>query len=479
MLNNLRAVLMLQVALPLLVVLGVMIYGGLRTLETTSEHRLQQDIKLIARVIGAPVNDALNRGDTQQAEAYVQTVSRIGRVYGAYLFDAKGHMLTSEGKVKPDLQQTHRVTRIVSEGERQGGYEQIRGRHVYSYFLPLFNPAGTPNGLLQITRRRSDFAQQFSKLRHRAWALFGVISLLMLGGISITHRRAIGRHVSGLLGSMERVERGDFHHRSTGRGPKELKDLAGGLNRMLDAMHAARLRSVQQRRDRLRMAKRLREAERMAALGELSAGVAHELGAPLSVVDGRALRIARRSNDSLVADELDTIRAQVRRMSDIVSQLLAFGRSGTGQLTRMRVRTLIEDTVAEDASGSPLIGNIDDCELYGDAFRLRQALGNLMRNAWQSRQGARVEVNAWHDDAEVCIAIDDDGPGVPWEMRENIMAPFFTTKPAGAGSGLGLAIVSSVAREQDGRVEVGESPGGGARFILRLPLANPLPGTRS
>lgn len=472
MLNNLRAVLMLQVALPLLIVLGVMVYVGLWTLETTSRHRLQQDIGLIARVIGAPVSDALNRGDTRQAEAYVRTISKIGRVYSAYLFDAKGHMLTAEGSIEPARRHGPQVRRIVQTGGRQGRYEQIRGRHVYSYFLPLFNRAGTPNGLLQITRRRSDFAAQFAKLRHRAWALFAAISLLVLGGISITHRWAIGRYVSELLQSMKRVERGEVRHRSSGRGPRELRDLASGLNRMLDAMHLARMRSVRQRRARTRMAKRLREAERMAALGELSAGVAHELGAPLSVVDGRALRISRRIADPEISEEIATIRAQVSRMSDIVSQLLAFGRSRPGKLSRIGAKALIEETLAEAGTGPVVLGSIDDCEFYGDALRLRQALGNLLRNAWQSRAGASITVTASCDRTELCIHVDDDGPGVPRDIRERILAPFFTTKPAGEGSGLGLAIVSSVIREHDGRLDVDDSPAGGARFTLRLPVAH-------
>lgn len=469
---GLRAALLLQVALPLLAVFALLLHSGMTLFERVAERRLQQEIQLVARAIQLPVGAAMERGDLTQVRASLDAVFEIGQVYGAYLFDADGQPLSVRGVVEPAPITGRRLADLVASGQHSGRYERIDGRSVYSYFVPLFDIAGNPSGLLQITRRRSDFYAEFHVMEIWAWSLFGGVAVLVVIGLLLTHERAIGRHVTALLGTMQAVEQGGRGRRAPVQGPAELADLASALNRMLDAIHRAGQRLRRQHHERRRLTQRLRETETMAALGELAAGVAHELGAPLSVVDGRARRLQQSLADHGEKQrELSDIRAQVQRMSATVRQLLAFGHERPGRRARLSVSDWVQRAVAGESADSRVrVDPGPELVLYGDPLRLEQALANLLRNALQAAPDQQVEIQWQCIGSELMLTVDDAGPGIAPELRERLFAPFFTTRASGQGSGLGLAIVASVMREHGGQVHVDESPLGGARFRVTLPL---------
>src|SRR5690625_6441098 len=155
------------------------------------------------------------------------------------------------------------------------------------------------------------------------------------------------------------------------------------------------------------------------------------------------------------------------------NQLQVLGRERTGRHARLAV----VDWVQRAISGEPgAVARVrvepgPAVTLKGDPLRLEQALANLIRNALQAAPEQGVDLGWQRDAGALALWVDDAGPGVAPEWRSRVFAPFFTTRASGRGSGLGLAIVASVMREHGGRVEVGESPRGGARFRLLRPLA--------
>lgn len=462
---------MLQVALPVLLLLGVVLAVGLSVIGEFVEQRMQRDLRLVTRTIHLPVSQAVQRQDLAQLQNSMASVFAQAEVYGAYLFDAEGKRLSSFGVVNPTRRQATEALQKIGEGEF-AKYERIRGRRVYSFFMPIFNEVGQPNGLLQVTRRRSDIDDELASLHLATWGGFVLVSFLILGILILTHQRAVGKPLSRLLASMKKVSTGDHQHRTVPQGPHELKQLAVGLNGMLDAIEAAEKSEDAQRRAREKMAQRLRHSETMAALGQLSAGVAHELGAPLTVVDGRANRLLRRCKDPDEGRELTDIRQQVLRMTSIIEQLLSFGRSSRSQKRRLEVSALVEKARALLAEEGETVTVSAGAEvaLFGDPLSLEQALVNLLRNGCQACPQGEVRISWKSDQQQLFILVDDAGPGVDKNRQKDIFEPFVSSKKPGEGSGLGLAIVRRIVREHDGEVTLEDSPLGGARFCLRFPL---------
>lgn len=472
--SSLRLVLILQAAVPVLVILGVILAIGLSLVGSFIEDRLQRDLQLVAKTIHLPVSQALEREDLSQLQNSMASVFGITEVYGAYLFDENGRRLSSFGVVNPTREQASDALEQVVKGEFSQ-YERIRGRDVYSFFMPIFDATGQPNGLLQVTRRRSDIEQELTQLRYAAWGGFALVSILILGTLTLAHQRAIGGPLGRLLGSIRQVGTGDRQHRASLQGPTEVRQLASGLNGMLDAIEEAEQRESQQRQAREKMAARLRQTETLAALGQLSAGVAHELGAPLSVVDGRASRLLRRASDERDIKELNDIRHQSTRMTSIVEQLLCFGRSSRAQMRPLDVDALVKRAIAllDDKASRITIQRGDAVAISGDSLSLEQALLNLLRNACQACEDGLIQIG-WRQSGRhfVQLWVEDAGEGIPAERRKDIFEPFVTTKAPGKGSGLGLAIVQRVMREHQGDIRLVEGELGGARFEMTLPLAD-------
>lgn len=468
-LGSLRSVLVLQVVAPVLAVLALILAALLAVVGQFVESRMQRDLQLVARAVHYPVTQALARRDIGHLQTSLASLFGMSEVYGAYLFDAEGNRILSFGAGLPTRAQAGDAIRRSLEGQFEQ-YEVIRGQSVYSFFLPLFDAAGKPDGLLQVTRLRSDIDGELDTMRHRAWGGFTLVALILFGMLAFTHRRAVGRPLENLVASVQRVAAGERGHRAAGAGPLELRQLAQRFNAMLDAIDAAEARERAAREERSRVEAQLRRSETLAALGQLSAGVAHELGAPLSVVDGRARRLQRHVRGEEEARELAEIREQAARMTSIVQQLLAYARGARGGHDRVAVPALVARVhalAAAEGVSATLCEGPAAC-VRGDALGLELALVNLLRNARQACPDGAVELGWYVGDGRVTLRVDDAGPGVPEAERERVFEPFHTTRLPGEGSGLGLAIVRRIAREHGGEARVSASPLGGARFELVL-----------
>lgn len=238
---------------------------------------------------------------------------------------------------------------------------------------------------------------------------------------------------------------------------------------------------------------RERLRDRLAALGEMAAAIAHEVKNPLAGIEVMAGILKRQLADSPDAQNiLADIIKEAKMANVIVQEVLAFVRPIRLQVEDIAVADVIRDAIVM-AEGHSLKGNVklgvDLPEalrpIQGDPHQLRQIFTNLLTNAFEAMDGSgSVEITATAVDADdeaasaadqatgptILITISDDGPGIPAEVIDRIFSPFFTTKPQ--GSGLGLAIVRKIVDAHDGRIDVGGRPGGGTVFRVRLPVRN-------
>jgi len=225
-----------------------------------------------------------------------------------------------------------------------------------------------------------------------------------------------------------------------------------------------------------RAQQQLVQGERLAALGELSAVVAHEVRNPLGVIFnslGSLRRLVRPVGDAKLL--LDIVQEEAERLNRIVGDLLDFARPSTPDVRPEELGRLAEDAVA--AAVLPLAGRIEVVReldpalppVAVDARLVRQAVLNVAVNAVQAMsRGGRLTVRSRRDGDAAVLEIVDTGEGIPEEVRERIFEPFFTTKAS--GTGLGLAVVRRIVEGHGGEIQVRSAPGEGTTFALRFPL---------
>lgn len=212
-----------------------------------------------------------------------------------------------------------------------------------------------------------------------------------------------------------------------------------------------------------------RTRQNMAALGEMSAGIAHEFKNSLATISGYAQMLAR-SDDESARDFGQRIRHETDNLTRVVSDFLAFAR-GPQKIAKVPVELapLLEDCARETDIDLHILDG-GDVVLSGDRTALRQALANLFRNSAEAKgETVRIEVSTTAADKVAEIRIKDNGPGIPPDVLEKIFIPFYTTKSS--GTGLGLALVHRIVTDHGGKVTV-VSGQEGTTFILSLPVAN-------
>ena len=289
------------------------------------------------------------------------------------------------------------------------------------------------------------------------WSVFFlVLAPLLAGGVAVYLGRKVARPVALLHAGAERLAAGDLDTRILVGGDDEFGDLARQFNAMV-----ASLKEQQHR---------LLQSERLAGVGQLAAGVAHEINNPLGVILGYTRLLHKKAVGSL-ADDLAIVEEEVLRCQEIVAGLLDFSRPVEVGTQPVDLRALCDDVVARLLDASPTPGVAVTVAGQGDttgtASKLRQVLLNLIKNAIEAAAPAgRVDIEI--DEAHECsrVTVRDSGPGLDAEARERLFQPFFTNKPR--GTGLGLAVSQAIARAHGGEI-VAEPHGGGACFTLRLP----------
>lgn len=477
---TLRGRLILGVVVPLLGFLAIL--GGFLVNRAGSilESQLKEEVELIARTLERPVSYSLERQREGSLQDALEAAFHFDRVYGAYLYNSEGQPIARAGG------RTVRGndSRDISDFARPRGTRDFRGAEeeaqLFSYMVPLTSHQGESLGLLQVTRDSREMEARIGELRSRFFTGYAVFAVALVSLLLTSNRFSTERPLRRLNATMNRIREGKEGERAEVQGAREIGELASSLNRMLDSLEKQHEEIRTHTQTRRHLLQRLEHSEKMAVLGEMAGSIGHEIGTPLATMDGHAQRALRVAKDHQTVETLHAIRREVQAVSEFVHQLLSFGRGPRSDHRHGRVHPLFHAGIeqAETVAGASvqrreLESAARAVPVRGDPVRLELAWKNVVLNALQSRARARVHCHGTLQGQRLVLTTDDDGPGVPEEQREVLFEPFHTTRPGGEGSGLGLALVDRIMNEHGGAVLIEDSPLGGARFQLILPLDRP------
>jgi signal transduction histidine kinase len=232
-----------------------------------------------------------------------------------------------------------------------------------------------------------------------------------------------------------------------------------------------------------RMEEQLVMTDRLASIGELSSGIAHELNNPLTSVIGFSQLLMEGDVPENIREDLGTVYSEAQRAAAIVKNLLTFARKHAPVKQLSQVNTVIEDVLRLRAYEQK-VNNIeienhlapDLPEIMIDHFQMQQVFLNIMVNGefamLEAHHQGKLIITTEKLDGVIKITFTDDGPGISEENLKHIFDPFFTTKEVGKGTGLGLSICHGIVTEHGGKIYASSIKGQGATFVIELPLIN-------
>lgn len=357
--------------------------------------------------------------------------------------------------------------------------------------LPLRDPRRKPIAVVALRRdTRHIDAEVRATARRTAPLLVGVIAFLALL-VHYALRTSAIQPLRRLLDGIEAVGKGDLSRVLLAERDDEIGTLAGRFNAMTASLREAREETRKGTEARLALETRLRQAEKLATIGQMAAEIAHEVGTPLNVISGRARAMARKS---AAPDEVEKnagiVAAQVDRIARIIKQVLDFSRKSGPTRTKVDLGAVVSealDFLRETLERQHIRREVTLVPglpaVPGDPDQIQQVCLNLVMNAVHAMpSGGTLSVSTARvtrrkegldltAPAEYAmLQVGDTGAGVPPTDREKIFEPFFTTKDAGHGTGLGLSVSHGIVKDHDGWIEVDGRPEGGALFRVYLPI---------
>jgi two-component system NtrC family sensor kinase len=361
--------------------------------------------------------------------------------------------------------------------------------HLYTYVPVKIKNHGY--GALEISESLAKLKNYIHKMILRSIILGILMALLGFVMLWILGVKFVGRPLNRLVEITRQIGKGDFSERVAVHGRDELSSLANAMNQMCVQLEASREAVRKETEARIAALEQLRHTERLATLGRLSSGIAHELGTPLNVVSGRAKLIIK---ENLKKEEITEcsriIKEQAERMTKLIRQLLDFARRRAPHKAPVNLKILsgqVIDILKPAAEKQKIIFELlkhDDIPLISiDPFQIQQVLINLVMNAIQAMPDGghlKIELHKKYschptlsngqEQNYVAISIKDEGKGIPKENINHLFEPFFTTKNVGEGTGLGLSIAYGIVQEHGGWIDVKSRIGGGSCFTIYLPL---------
>ena len=385
--------------------------------------------------------------------------------------------------------------RVLQRGETWEGRAFVATDWYVANYEPLRDHAGRTIGMFYVGMKEGPY------LAVRTNMMITFIFVVIAGAlIVIALTYAVTRNMihplEEMVAASKRIAAGDFEQGVEVRSRDEIGHLASSFNKMLAAVKTMKqeleesARTLEERvqartKELMAIQMQMAQSEKLASLGRMSSGVAHEINNPLGgILTFSMLALEDTRPDDPVRKNLEIIVKQTLRCRDIVKGLLEFSRKPEAVSATADVHSVIQSTLSL-LEQQAIFHNIRTMRNFApglpparvDPGQLQQVMMNLVLNALDAMEGCgmlTISTESQHGGKEVVIGVKDTGKGIPPEIQPLVFEPFFTTKEVGQGTGLGLAIVHGIVARAGGSIRL-ESSDTGTRFTIRLPAGDTRP----
>jgi signal transduction histidine kinase len=411
-------------------------------------------------------------GKTELRKVLVLEAARIAQEAGEQVSFAVGR--TVDKDLLRGVRDARTDARIVAAGGELLVSPQNRAWAQLSQDPPievaLRGVDGAPVATIEIAVSDGDMARVLRNVTATsvALAVFALIGVVLIG-LLVARRTA--RDLDQLVAGSLAAARGDLDHRVPVRSRDEIGAVAAAFNFMMEDLRSSKERLV--------------IAERIAAWQEIARRLAHEIKNPLTPIQ-MAMDTLRKSwkkqhpsFGEILEESTATVMEEADRLKHIVTEFSGFARMPKPEFARLDLNELVRSALALYQGAAPVEVRLAERlpQIDADKNQLNQVVLNLVENARDAisqRSQGRITVSTRLGEASdrVLLIVEDNGPGIPLDLKDKVFAPYFTTKHSKGGTGLGLAIVHRIVSDHGGRIVVTDAPGGGARFAIELPLRN-------
>ncbi|HEY1235596.1 MAG TPA: ATP-binding protein [Candidatus Binatia bacterium] len=435
--------------------------------------------------------------DIVATQRFIDSIGRSGNIHGVVVYDITARPIATSASLtgtagdpaldpQPVLDIDPKP--VLASGKAIDGYIESRAHPVYYRIEPILDSNNSLVGAFVLGRRGASYNLTLETRRNRIILTTAVLIAILSFVIFFMVRRSLTRPIKQLISGIREIGEGNWEKRLDVEGQNEISSLAVEFNQMCHRLEELYRKLIQEQRERLNLERSLRQSDKLASVGQLAAGLAHEIGTPLNIIGGRAEFLLRRPRaQKEVNDNLQTIRSQIDRIAGIVRQLLEFSRRREPAFRRVEPLSLLEKVIRllehKIAEKNVMIDFEVDKSLpfiSADADQLQQVFLNLLLNSLQALPyGGRIKISAAvaldgneaasEKQSRLCIEFEDNGAGITHEHIGQVFDPFFTTKDIGEGTGLGLSVSYGIVKDHGGEIRVQSELGGFTRFSVFLP----------
>ena len=462
----------------LIPVVSLYTYNRIRTSTKIFEHDLKRETRATELALNAAIQLDIQRSEWSDIRIVLSTISEQGMAVA--VLNKSGRLWYSLSDFPIQLPPADEVLAEVKASGSSEFTQAANGRYWFCRIAPMGH--GPTFGYLLVAQ---DWTEVQHDLYRRSVSSIGagiVVVLLTAILIPLVARRYVSLPLAELSRRVSSLSAGEESERElTG---DEVTLITEEFRKLARELSVARRRVLDESERKIELERRLRHSDKLATIGTLASGLAHEIGTPLGVIRGRAEHLMRtKPDEQKLIQGLEIIINQIDRITRIVRMLLDFGRRREPIRAISDVRSIVQRTLhlletEADRRNIRLVSELgrEPLLVNCDIDQLQQVFVNLGMNALDAMtQGGALRVSAQRRMADgreqVRLCFEDDGPGVDQEFKDRVFDPFFTTKDPGKGTGMGLAVSQSIVRDHDGEITL-ETRARGACFVVTLALSH-------